>query len=248
MTIFIKIAPFAKFAMLGHFSVNKKMIFLIIFHRNQPSARPSKSALQTARISGGACSSAAVESWCAKRCSSSSGAKSVTTDAAAAADEETKGAEFDVLQAPVNMVKFVVVPPSEKSKVGQRECQVDLKALDGGYKEWYERHWLPRVLGREDLLTDDANVFADEEAGSGKSHAKFRLLSSGGSPPVLCCPEDVQPCEHGHGPTEFCSRCRIPLCRHCFQLLAARQPVPMALAKDNFWGYTADIIYRYRVR
>jgi hypothetical protein len=108
------------------------------------------------------------------------GAKSVTTDAAAAADEETKGAEFDVLQAPVNMVKFVVVPPSEKSKVGQRECQVDLKALDGGYKEWYERHWLPRVLGREDLLTDDANVFADEEAGSGKSHAKFRLLSSGG--------------------------------------------------------------------
>ena len=66
---------------------------------------------------------------------------------------------------------------------------------------------------------------------------------------ILCCPEDVRACPGDRHPeTRLCPRCRIPLCQRCYESLAALQPPPMALANDNFWGYTTDIIQRYRVR
>jgi hypothetical protein len=72
---------------------------------------------------------------------------------------------------------------------------------------------------------------------------------------LLCCPGDVAPCERHVGSTDICGDCRIPLCTRCFEQLqfypaaAGWTPeIPMALGHDNFWGYTTDLVVRYKVR
>ena len=68
----------------------------------------------------------------------------------------------------------------------------------------------------------------------------------------LCCPEDVQHCGAPHPLHEICRSCRVPVCTECKWHLAESEPeayrIPMALANDNMWGYTSDIIARYKVR
>ena len=65
---------------------------------------------------------------------------------------------------------------------------------------------------------------------------------------MLCCPEDVPLCIQKHGPEKVCERCRIPICTACYHLMDRGMGVPMALANDNFWGYTSHIITKYKVR
>ena len=52
-----------------------------------------------------------------------------------------------------------------------------------------------------------------------------------------------------------CSACRIPLCAACIDQMplcrahAGRVPqIPMALGHDCYWGYTTDLIVRFKVR
>jgi len=76
------------------------------------------------------------------------------------------------------------------------------------------------------------------------------LLPQGGVQVLLCCPEDVR-CEKAHAKHQLCPECLIPICKTC-HLAAWSQKcnyrIPMALANDNFWGYTTSLISQYQVR
>ena len=69
---------------------------------------------------------------------------------------------------------------------------------------------------------------------------------------ILCCPEDIErgpKC--GHPKDVLCGSCRIPICESCMKhawLSKYNHSTPMALANDNFIGYTTDLITRYNVR
>ena len=68
---------------------------------------------------------------------------------------------------------------------------------------------------------------------------------------VLCCPEDVQKrreCKRRGG--RLCNDCWIPLCSECDKCIGRGETseIPMALANDNMWGYTSDLIFGLRVR
>ena len=68
---------------------------------------------------------------------------------------------------------------------------------------------------------------------------------------LLCCPEDVQKCRAcARQKGRLCNSCCIPLCKECNLCIGRGQTteIPLALANDNFWGYTSDIIFRYKVR
>ena len=69
---------------------------------------------------------------------------------------------------------------------------------------------------------------------------------------LICCPEDVTRDPHcNHDAKTLCKYCSIPLCHKC-KLQICYYPykgnIPMALANDNFWGYSNDIIWKYKVR
>ena len=69
---------------------------------------------------------------------------------------------------------------------------------------------------------------------------------------ILCCPEDIHrgiSCRHERH--ILCGDCQIPLCRTCNRKGWSRRynyRIPMALANDNFLGYTTDILTKYKVR
>ena len=66
---------------------------------------------------------------------------------------------------------------------------------------------------------------------------------------IICCPEDVKSCGRAHKADEICGDCDIPLCTDCMVCLQGTPCVPpMGLCNDNLWGYTTDIIWRYKVR
>ena len=68
---------------------------------------------------------------------------------------------------------------------------------------------------------------------------------------LLCCPEDVDKCKAcARQGNRLCEACRIPLCQECSRciVVGATSEIPMALANDNFWGYTSEIIFKYKVR
>ena len=77
-------------------------------------------------------------------------------------------------------------------------------------------------------------------------------LPDGKSKRILCCPEDITPgpsCRHAqHG---LCRNCQVPICTDCWWKSRSEKynfRIPMALANDNFIGYTSDIIARYKAR
>ena len=69
---------------------------------------------------------------------------------------------------------------------------------------------------------------------------------------LICCPEDVLPgprCRHERH--ILCGDCQIPLCNSCVIKAWSSHTnyrIPMALANDNFAGYTTDLLARYKVR
>ena len=69
---------------------------------------------------------------------------------------------------------------------------------------------------------------------------------------ILCCPEDVNArkskrCRHNDD--VLCAHCEIPVCFKCEDKWRKGQnhKIPMALGNDNLWGYTSDILVKYKV-
>jgi len=89
-------------------------------------------------------------------------------------------AALAVIKAPITLVQVITDVPGEDSQVGT-QCEVDFRAYDGGYKEWYKEHWLPRVYGRDDLKSS-GDVFGDDlEGNQALLNPGFKLLSTAGT-------------------------------------------------------------------
>ena len=77
-------------------------------------------------------------------------------------------------------------------------------------------------------------------------------LPDGTSKRLLCCPEDAVPslrCRHADH--VLCHNCQVPICTSCWWKFWSEKydhRIPMALANDNFIGYTSEIIARFKVR
>ena len=67
---------------------------------------------------------------------------------------------------------------------------------------------------------------------------------------IMCCPEDVQPCFRcKKTKDELCGDCQIPLCWSCETAFRfSPHVIPMGLCNDNIWGYSTDLIAKYKVR
>ena len=66
---------------------------------------------------------------------------------------------------------------------------------------------------------------------------------------IVCCPEDVQCPNCSHDRAEICGQCLIPLCKECHACFThSPDVIPAGLCNDNLWGYTTEIISRYKVR
>ena len=70
---------------------------------------------------------------------------------------------------------------------------------------------------------------------------------------LFCCPEDVQQseyCTHTKSDHKVCRHCLVPICSDCYDHItcAPLYSAPMALANDNYIGYTYKTILKYRVR
>ena len=98
----------------------------------------------------------------------------------------------------------------------------------------------------------DGNPFRNcEDFKPASQEWKRRLIFAGGSLEILCCPEDVvKSASCSHSDATLCRHCLIPLCNACFAQCQEGVPGgnPMILGNDNFWGYTIDIIAKYKVR
>ncbi len=48
----------------------------------------------------------------------------------------------------------------------------------------------------------------------------------------------------------LCDDCRLPLCHRCAACIVTKQAanIPMVLCNDNFWGYTTELLFKYKVR
>ena len=77
---------------------------------------------------------------------------------------------------------------------------------------------------------------------------RVMAVAEGVEVPMLCCPEDVEPCGAKHPQGRICANCRIPVCSDCERLLRQARGIPMALGNDNMWGYVTSLIARYKVR
>ena len=76
-----------------------------------------------------------------------------------------------------------------------------------------------------------------------------------GGEALLCCPEDVEESLESRTDGVLSGAARIPICTQCIQQFpldgkrGRREPcIPMALGHDNYWGFSTDLIVRYRVR
>ena len=93
------------------------------------------------------------------------------------------------------------------------------------------------------VLEDDAGEWIQEVRFSNTSNST--LVQK-----LLCCPEDVIRCKTCARKRQgLCSKCQIPLCRECAACVVNKQTpsIPMVLANDNFWGYTTDLLFEYKV-
>ena len=89
----------------------------------------------------------------------------------------------------------------------------------------------------------------DEDAYEWVQHVTFAGVSD--AIPVLCCPEDCKKCSKCRGQSgRLCDRCQVPLCWRCAACVVRQRyaDIPMVLCNDNFWGYTTELIFRYKVR
>ena len=83
----------------------------------------------------------------------------------------------------------------------------------------------------------------------GKSSEWCRTVSrKNASEMLLCCPEDVMKSNHcRHNETSLCSKCKIPICDECWNLLCRGQKIPKALCNDNYISYQHEFIVREKV-
>jgi hypothetical protein len=113
-----------------------------------------------------------------------------------------------------------------------------------GFKARYARDDAPggNPFANDDVLSSDCWEW----------RRRLLLPSKDQHVDILCCPEDVERSKHciAHEDFELCHGCRIPLCSCCEKHLFAKKASmpPMILCNDNFWGYTTDILYKYKVR
>ena len=87
---------------------------------------------------------------------------------------------------------------------------------------------------------------------------RLYLANDGGFWDLVCCPEDVKRTPNCQHQTKcrinerhiVCKDCLVPVCDDCFVHInkAPLYASPMALASDNFIGYTYDTILRYKVK
>ena len=64
-----------------------------------------------------------------------------------------------------------------------------------------------------------------------------KVLRCGKIEEVICCPEDVRVssgCDHDEW--TVCAERSIPICNECWTLALEDEPIPKALANDNFKG------------
>ena len=71
---------------------------------------------------------------------------------------------------------------------------------------------------------------------------------------MLCCPEDVEESVANRTDGVLSGDARIPICTECIEQFPLdgkhrrREPsIPMALGYDNYWGFSTDLIVRYKV-
>ena len=120
-----------------------------------------------------------------------------------------------------------------------------------GFLRDFSRDRFRHVYGAE--RPGDGNPFENApELDDGQTEWLRVLDVSGVSVVLLGCPEDTKRCQGCcHKPEgEICKRCQIPLCDTCARVIVRKvsDDIPMAVCNDNFWGYTTDIIAKYRVR
>ena len=67
---------------------------------------------------------------------------------------------------------------------------------------------------------------------------------------IICCPEDIRPCAKCKDfEDRICGECEIPLCHQCsYGICHEPQILEMGLCNDNLWGYSCELIYKYKVR
>jgi len=117
---------------------------------------------------------------------------------------------------------------------------------------------MPKPTPRKKSQADDASMAVDdEESEESWEWRRLYLASDGGFWDLICCPEDVLPtaaCRHEtktsvHERHIVCKHCMIPICDECYEFIhqAPLYASPMALANDNFIGYTYETILKYKV-
>ena len=84
-------------------------------------------------------------------------------------------------------------------------------------------------------------VKADEDLHGNKSPWRRRVL--GTARELLCNPEDVDTSDCRHDARYVCTACHIPICDDCWRRSLQRQPIPKAIANDNFIGYMHDVFW-----
>ena len=76
-----------------------------------------------------------------------------------------------------------------------------------------------------------------------------------GEEALLCCPEDEEESAANRTDGVLSGDARIPICTECIEQFPLDgkhrrgvPSIPMALGHDNYWGFSTDLIVRYRVR
>ena len=117
---------------------------------------------------------------------------------------------------------------------------------------------MPKPTPRKQSKAEgDFMAVEDEESEEAWEWRRLYLASDGGFWDLICCPEDVLPtadCRHQtktsvHERHIVCKHCLIPICAECYESIcqAPMYASPMALANDNFIGYTYETILKYKV-
>ena len=114
----------------------------------------------------------------------------------------------------------------------------DGKALDRAFEVNLSRKKFKSRYG--------AAVANDESFANDTWEWKRLTMRSGQLQEVMCNPEDVDPCSR-HDSRTVCSNCRIPICNECRRLTHKNQPIPKALANDNFIGYMMRNLVDHKV-
>lgn len=75
-----------------------------------------------------------------------------------------------------------------------------------------------------------------------------QVVRNGKREEALCCPEDVFPSKYcKHSDEVICSKCFVPICQECWDLVLRKEKIPKALCCDNFIGYAHHFLVQHNV-